>query len=190
MKLKNLIACFFLGFIMVSCIQDEAPNAEAAIDACKGSDDVVLTDINAEAKRISIYVYKTADITKQKLNFVLPQGATINPPSGIENDFTTPQKYTVTSEDEKWSAVYTVEFVKSELPTNYHFETLTESSANKYDIFYEFQEGTSTEPSKIVQWASGNIGYDLTGMAKESNDYPTVQVNDGKIGRGQCIIGI
>ena len=38
MKLKNLIACFFLGFIMVSCIQDEAPNAEAAIDACKGSD--------------------------------------------------------------------------------------------------------------------------------------------------------
>ena len=183
MKLKNLIACFFLGFIMVSCIQDEAPNAEAAIDACKGSDDVVLTDINAEAKRISIYVYKTADITKQKLNFVLPQGATINPPSVIENDFTTPQKYTVTSEDGKWSAVYTVEFVKSELPTNYHFETLTESSANKYDIFYEFQEGTSTEPSKIVQWASGNIGYDLTGMAKESNDYPTVQVNDGKIGK-------
>ena len=112
MKLKNLIACFFLGFIMVSCIQDEAPNAEAAIDACKGSDDVVLTDINAEAKRISIYVYKTADITKQKLNFVLPQGATINPPSGIENDFTTPQKYTVTSEDGKWSAVYTVELVK------------------------------------------------------------------------------
>ena len=97
--------------------------------------------------------------------------------------FRSPQKYTVTSEDGKWSAVYTVEFVKSELPTNYHFETLTESSANKYDIFYEFQEGTSTEPSKIVQWASGNIGYDLTGMAKESNDYPTVQVNDGKIGK-------
>ena len=33
MKLKNLIACFFLGFIMVSCIQDEAPNAEADIIA-------------------------------------------------------------------------------------------------------------------------------------------------------------
>ena len=44
MKLKNLIACFFLGFIMVSCIQDEAPNAEADIETCTVPGDVLNRD--------------------------------------------------------------------------------------------------------------------------------------------------
>lgn len=182
MRLKNLIAYLFLGFVATSCIQDEALNAEAAIDSCIGSNDVVMTDINAEAKKINVYVYKTADLTKQKLDFKLPIGATIQPASGVENNFTTPQIYTVTSEDGKWKAPYTIEFIKAELPTSYHFETLLESSANKYNIFYELQESSSTE-AKIVQWASGNIGYDLTGMANVATDYPTVQVANGKIGK-------
>lgn len=181
MKLKNLMSLFILGTLTVSCIQDEALNAEAAIDSCKGSEDVVMTDINTEAKKINVYVYKTADLTKQEIEFILPQGATIQPPSG-ENDFTTPKKYTVTSEDGKWKATYTIEYIKTELPTFYHFETLLESSANKYNIFYELQESSSTE-ARIMQWASGNIGYDLTGMANVATDYPTVQVANGKIGK-------
>lgn len=178
MKLKNLIACFFLGFIATSCIKDEALNSEAAIDACTGSDDVVMTDINTEGKKINVYVYKNADLTNQVLNFTLPQGATISPASGKANNFTTEQRYTVTSEDGKWKPEYTIKFIKVELPKSYHFETLLESSANKYDIFYERQE-----PDQMVQWASGNIGFDLTGMAKNSADYPTVQSDNGKVGK-------
>lgn len=177
MKLRNLMACVFLGFTISSCIQDEALNSEAAIDACTGSDDVVMTDINTEAKKVNVYVYKTADLTNQVLNFTLPQGATISPANGKANDFTTAQKYTVTSADGKWKPVYTIEFIKIELPKSYHFERLLESSANKYNIFYERQE-----PDQIVQWASGNAGFDLTGMAKVATDYPTAQSGNGKVG--------
>ena len=38
MKIKTLIACFILACAASSCIQDEALNSEAAIDACTGSD--------------------------------------------------------------------------------------------------------------------------------------------------------
>ena len=38
MKIKTLIACFILACAATSCIQDEALNSEAAIDACVGND--------------------------------------------------------------------------------------------------------------------------------------------------------
>ena len=37
MKIKTLIACFILACAATSCIQDEALNSEAAIDACTGA---------------------------------------------------------------------------------------------------------------------------------------------------------
>ena len=49
MKIKTLIACFILACAATSCIQDEALNSEAAIDACTG-DDVQLANINADSK--------------------------------------------------------------------------------------------------------------------------------------------
>lgn len=44
MRLKNLIAYLFLGFVAVSCIQDEAPNAEADIESCTVPGDVLNRD--------------------------------------------------------------------------------------------------------------------------------------------------
>ena len=76
MKIKTLIACFILACAATSCIQDEALNSEAAIDACTG-DDVQLANINADSKLINVYVNKGADLSKQKLEFVIPEGATI-----------------------------------------------------------------------------------------------------------------
>ena len=38
MQIKTLIACFILACAATSCIQDEALNSEAAIDACVGND--------------------------------------------------------------------------------------------------------------------------------------------------------
>lgn len=70
MRLKNLIACLFLGFATTSCIQDEALNSEAAIDACTGTD-VQLAHINSDSKEINIYVHKGADLSKQQLQFKL-----------------------------------------------------------------------------------------------------------------------
>ena len=76
MKIKTLIACFILACAASSCIQDEALNSEAAIDACTG-DDVQLANINADSKVINVYVNKGADLSKQKLEFVVPEGASI-----------------------------------------------------------------------------------------------------------------
>ena len=76
MKIKTLIAYFIFTCAISSCIQDEALNSEAAIDACSG-DDVQLANIDADSKVINVYVNKGADLSKQKLKFTLPQGATI-----------------------------------------------------------------------------------------------------------------
>ena len=190
MKIKTLIACFILAYAATSCIQDEALNSEAAIDACTG-DDVQLANINADSKLINVYVNKGADLSKQKLEFVIPEGSTIKINDQVAGDTEATydfseephsRKFTVTSEDGQWKPVYTVNVVLAELPTSFNFEELLPS--NDYDIFYEFQPGTSQEISKVLQWSSGNPGFKLTGMANSKTDYPTVQVANGFRGKG------
>ena len=119
MKIKTLIACFILACAATSCIQDEALNSEAAIDACTG-DDVQLANINADSKLINVYVNKGADLSKQKLEFVIPEGATIkiNDQAAGDTEATYDfseephsRKFTVTSEDGQWKPVYTVKVV-------------------------------------------------------------------------------
>ncbi len=34
-----------------------------------------------------------------------------------------------------------------------------------------------------MEWASGNAGYAMTGVAKTADDYPTFQITDGKVGK-------
>lgn len=74
MKLKNLIACFFLGFIMVSCIQDEAPNAEVDIIACTVPGDVLNRDPIIENKKVTLIVKTGTDITALAPKFTLTPG--------------------------------------------------------------------------------------------------------------------
>ena len=190
MKIKTLIAYFIFTCAISSCIQDEALNSEAAIDVCSG-DDVQLANIDADSKVINVYVNKGADLSKQKLEFTLPQGATIKVNTPITGDTESTydfseephsRKFTVTSEDGQWKPVYTVNVVLAELPTSFNFEKLLPS--NDYDIFYEFQPGTSQEISKVLQWSSGNPGFKLTGMANSKTDYPTVQIANGFRGKG------
>ena len=172
MKIKTLIACFILACAATSCIQDEALNSEAAIDACTG-DDVQLANINADSKLINVYVNKGADLSKQKLEFVIPEGATIKINDQVAGDTEATydfseephsRKFTVTSEDGQWKPVYTVNVVLAELPTSFNFEELLPS--NDYDIFYEFQPGTSQEISKVLQWSSGNPGFSFGASVK------------------------
>ena len=127
MKIKTLIACFILACAATSCIQDEALNSEAAIDACTG-DDVQLANINADSKLINVYVNKGADLSKQKLEFVIPEGATIKINDQVAGDTEATydfseephsRKFTVTSEDGQWKPVYTVNVAnsKTDYPT-------------------------------------------------------------------------
>ncbi|EIY60107.1 hypothetical protein HMPREF1069_03745 [Bacteroides ovatus CL02T12C04] len=124
MKIKTLIAYFIFTCAISSCIQDEALNSEAAIDVCSG-DDVQLANIDADSKVINVYVNKGADLSKQKLEFTLPQGATIKVNTPITGDTESTydfseephsRKFTVTSEDGQWQPVYTVNVILAELP--------------------------------------------------------------------------
>ncbi len=185
MKLRNVITGFiaFLPAMLVSCIQDEAPNVEAAIDDIKG-ENIQLTSIDHIRKEIEIYVLDGADISQQELNFTLAENATIK----ADNQESTDQpplydfsqnnlrRFTVTAEDGSTTASYLIRINKIELPTKYSFEELR--AITPYNVFY------LTNASGIIQWASGNPGYELCGMALDEKQYPTVQVLLGKEGKG------
>lgn len=191
MKIKTLTSCFLLALAMSSCIQDEALNSEAAIDACTGAD-VQLANINADEKKIDVYVHRGADLAKQQLSFTLPEGASIKPNEYREGDIGTfynfseaghSRSFTVTSEDGKWKPVYEITINPTELPTFYHFEELLVAANTPYHTFYEFQPSSSQSVSKVLQWSSGNPGFKLTGMSNSPEDYPTVQVSGGYEGK-------
>ena len=197
MKLKKLFAGTILCLAVASCIQDEALNVEAAIDGCSGSN-IQLANINTYSKTVSIYVSKSTDLSALEIKFELPDGASINPVNALANDdapkydFSTSKvpitseqtleqyqrMFKVTSESVTTEAVYTITVIKSELPTEYHFENI-EDGNNNYHIFYEFNQ----QKAEMLQWASGNPGFQLTGMGKNTMDYPTLQTQ-GYIGKG------
>ena len=197
MKLKKLFAGTILCLAVASCIQDEAQNVEAAIDGCSGSN-IQLANINTYSKTVSIYVSKSTDLSALEIKFELPDGASINPVNALANDdapkydFSTSKvpitseqtleqyqrMFKVTSESGTTEAVYTITVIKSELPTEYHFENI-EDGNNNYHIFYEFNQ----QKAEMLQWASGNPGFQLTGMGKNTMDYPTLQTQ-GYLGKG------
>lgn len=189
LMLASLVAC------ATSCVQDEALNVEAAIDGCTGIG-IQLSDINADEKIVRLYVQKGTDISKQELIFTLPEGAVIEADDKLGNDngenvydFSEgnhARTFTVTSENGEYKAVYSIQIILTELPTDYRFEQLQENRYNGYDTFLEETEPTSPQDTKkILQWSSGNPGFKLTGMSKSRTDYPTVQSADGY--RGNCV---
>lgn len=192
MNFKKWTTALMLALAVSSCIQDEALNSEAAIDACTGAD-VQLAHINSDSKEINIYVHKGANLSKQQLSFTLPAGATLSAdqhyPDDIMNtyDFSNESRsrtFTVTSEDGEWHSTYTVKIIPTEVPGSFHFEELLPSNNTEYDILYEFEPGTSTSVSRVLQWSSGNPGFKLTSMADGRTGYPTQQIIDGYRGKG------
>lgn len=197
MKLKNVFAGMMMCLAITSCIQDEGLNVEAAIDGCNGSN-IQLSTINTYSKTVSIYVSKATDLSALEIQFELPEGADIDPVDPAANDHapkydfsnskvpvTSEQtleqyqrKFRVTSESRTTEAVYVITVIKSELPTEYHFENI-EDGNNKYHIFYEF----NLQKAEMLQWASGNPGFNLTGMARSPLDYITIQ-SQGYVGKG------
>ena len=197
MKLKNVFAGMIMCLAITSCIQDEGLNVDAAPDKCNGSN-IQLSTINTYSKTVSIYVSKATDLSTLEIQFELPEGADIEPVDAAANDHapkydfsnskvpvTSEQtleqyqrKFRVTSESRTTEAVYMITVIKSELPTEYHFENI-EDGNNKYHIFYEF----NLQKAEMLQWASGNPGFNLTGMARSPLDYITIQ-SQGYIGKG------
>ncbi len=182
------------GALFSSCIREAAKNAEADILSCT-VDGVELPQTPVITNdRISFYV-NTKDMEKVKSlapEFTLAEGATIDPASGTVRDFTTPQQYTVTSEDGQWTKSYIVSFSSSDPMNKYHFEehktyvyvdTWTGEVSYKFDIMYEPRENADT-----LFWSSGNPGFMIANSEAPAVDYPTAHCDTGYVGKGVKLV--
>lgn len=122
--------------------------------------------------------------------FTVTEGATINPASGTERDFTDPQVYTVTSQDGKWTKDYTVRVKRQtrpedpEVSVTYGFEDVyTQTTIGRtYDVFFEENAAGEEEWA----WASANSAFALTLQGKVPEDFPTYQADGGV--EGKCAV--
>lgn len=163
MKAKHVILYLLLAIVSSSCIGEEALNAEADILSCALPGVAMTTSPIINNNSITIFVGPGTDISELTPEFTLTPGATINPLSGTERNFNTPQEYTVTAADGVWKKTYIISVIDTELATNYNFEDTL--GGKKYYIFVEREGG-----KVVMEWASGNAGYAMTGVAKTADD--------------------
>ena len=185
-KKTTALLCSLCLLLTTSCIRDEALNAEAdivSIDSAwvnslieKGT---LIGNPRVENNMVQFLVRYGTDVTRMDPRFNLTPGATISPASGTELDFTNPQTYTVTPENQGKSKTYTVSFEYALAPVQYSFENF-ELQDNAYHRFYELNE----EEGKLYYWASGNGGFKFAKQEALPDEYPTVSVEAGYRGRG------
>ena len=150
MRTLTILLGTMLCFGLSGCIKNEPLNTEADIVKCILPPGILKSDPLITNNTVLLLILPgTAEIDHLAPEFELTPGATIKPKSGTVRDFTTPQTYTVTSEDGQWSKVYTVTVSQADIPTVYDFEHWR--TANKYETPYEVLEPGNEE---INIWAS------------------------------------
>lgn len=197
--LIGLLVCF------ASCIREEAPNAEADILGCTipgveireiTIDQIPDASSQEHIFNIEINLEQKVDVKQLAPEFVLTKGATIVPENGSKHDFTTPQKYVVTSEDGHWTKTYVVKIMDVLETVAYSFNRFTFEEpalldkSGRYQVFSaEEMRPSKEDPSKNdtikMVWGTGNSGYALTDMARTPFEFPTCRSNDGYTGK--CI---
>jgi len=183
---KILMAIAILCLIFNSCIKSEALNSEADIESCIIPEGILIAEPKIENDRITLMLNPAADVTNVPINFILTPGATIEPENGTTRDFSNGEKYTytVTSEDNKWKKIYTLNTSVSGIRTSYDFENyrfFIDKSSGK-EVYYEFYEIAENGEEQNI-WASGNPGFKFVASGKAPEDYPTVSYENGRTGR-------
>ncbi|MBR1792835.1 MAG: PCMD domain-containing protein [Bacteroidales bacterium] len=185
--MKNQWVLIILLFTCITegCIKEEAANSEADIIECTLTGNVLnrLAEIGNDS--ITLTVKEGTDLTKLAPLLKLTPGATVEPISGMVQDFSKVQYYIVTSEDRQWSKRYAIRVVSSGITTtediikfDFEFWKKKNIGTNYYPVFYE----TGDQGEILFDWASGNAGFALTGMATEMEEYPTHWSPEGHSG--------
>lgn len=166
--------------LFASCIQEEAPNAECDIIAVKTSwleeNKEMLSGkpiINNNAVRF--YVNEETSIDSLKLldpQFELTPGAQIKRLDRIEEngDRGVFLYYHTTSEDGNWDKDYEVSFTKQTvIDTEAIFSFENHAIEKKYYFWYE----KDANGTVLNWWATANAGYQMSGLGKTPEDFPT-----------------
>lgn len=190
-----LLVCAFCA-MLTSCFKEEPLNAECDIEyAYLHSDDPEATFYQLTDSLVEVYstdnviefgVKEDVDLTALAPEFVITEGATIEPASGSVHDFSDnkPVSYTVTSQDGKWSRTYMV-YINHRIRTideisTLSFENSMLDTSQRYAVWYE----TAADGYEINAWATGNPGFAITAGDAAPSEYPSSVLEEGYEGRG------
>ncbi len=179
--------------VFSSCFKDEPLNSECDImTASVRLDDPATVFYNASDTSAFITkdyassdivfnnVVKAADLTRLSPQFTVTPGAVISPASGTERDFSGgAQTYKVTSEDGKWSRIYTVRFSRPQHFYQYDFENYFLSDNKKYYVWSDMPAG------ETPNWCTANAGFGVARSKAKPEEYPSTPDTDGY--EGACV---
>ena len=194
--MKNKYLFFLLlttVFSFSSCIQDEAPNAECDIVSVdttqtwfRNNKGILTGEFKVNNDNVVFTLTKDANFNTIEINhdsiikaFTLTPGARIKKNNMEINKNGIFLYYTVHSEDGLWKKVYTVKFIKVPPLDIDHLFGFENIETNIFDNWYEI----NTDGIRSDIWASGNMGFKLSGEASTAEDYPTISSEKGFIGR-------
>ena len=182
--------------LLNSCIKDEPLNAECDIEGVdpawfEAHKSILIGKPIVKNEKVIFMVKEDADLNLAP-EFILTGGAKLMmeqdgkeiPAHGVVRDFTTPQIYTVYSEDGNWKKKYIVTFSARQIIEKCSFEHFELDNTNRYQQWFEVSEKDKNNPRREC-WATGNGGFALTGMGKGVDSYPTVSDPDGV--KGACV---
>lgn len=184
-----------------SCIQDEPLNAECDITGVdtlwlQQNRSLIKGNPRIDNNRVSFTVPYDADRSALAPKFYLTPGARLTAmvgevevadANGMTRDFNTPQTYTAHSEDGQWSKSYEVTFELEARPVEkwaLDFENFELDPSGRYQVWFEMDANDASNPRRNY-WASGNPGYNLTGLGSSPEVFPTTAAEGGV--SGKCI---
>ena len=101
-SIRLALLVLMVGLMLSSCIREEALNAEADITDVSVEGVTLIRKPVVTNSEVLFYVNGWQELDRLSPKFKTTDGATIEPASGTERDFTRPQSYTVTSQDGRW----------------------------------------------------------------------------------------
>lgn len=210
MKINYLFFCLltFVSITFSSCVKNEALNTEAYIlEATIPNGDLLLLNHNSKVNDETLIIFQLKQNIGSNIfapEFILSNGATIQPESGTPVDFSEgPQKYVVTSQDGSWTKTYYLNFILSDFPTYFAMEDYLlfkggEVLNEEYDFNKEYPSSyfidfinytNNNEVNKV--WSSGNQGFAILPASTlkliNPSQYPTTVTMDGYIGKGAVL---
>ncbi len=199
MKIINLLLGAAVCCSFSSCFKDEPLNAECDIEqAYVHVDDPAeiffsvndtLINVPSDNVDVTFSIKSGADVSAMAPMFRITDGATISPENGSVHDFSGGRAvvYTVTSQDGSWQRTYNVSFKEQSTIGNYDFENFRLVDGAAGGQYYEWSD-LDVDGKWLGNWATGNIGFNMSASSTAADEYPTSPVSDGYYGAGVKLV--